>query len=208
MMRKVILAASLMFVSAWSLAQSCNRTNDDDGDFVQPWEICDDDFAKRKVPRFDEHPAAAVTAFKAVLPQRVDDDDAEESRRWLEAVHAAYNAGNARFAGHYLLVRRGGCGQGCHRAVIVDLQDGKVYRPADIAMVSAAVNNLPPTLCKKLQIDCEETFTVRKNSKLLVLVGALDDEAKQRGLYFYAWDNNKLKLLSKVERSRYAKKSK
>lgn len=197
-----------MLVCAWSSAQSCNRSNSDAGDYVQPWEICDDDFARRKVPTFDEYPAAPVAAFTPVLPQRVEDPDEEESQRWLEAVRNAYASGTAVFAGHFLFVRRGGCGQGCHRALIVDLRNGKVHRPPEFAMVSAAVNNLPPTLCKKLAIDCDETFTVRKHSKLAVLVGALDDEAKQRGVYFFIWDNDQLKLLSKVERSRSRKKSK
>ena len=208
MIRRGIFAASLMLVCAWSFAQSCNRSNSDAGDYVQPWEICDDDFAQRKVPTFEEHPAAAVPAFKAVLPQRIDDPDAEEGQRWLEAVRNTYASRTSLFAGHYLFVARGGCGQGCHRAVIVDLRNGKVHRPPELAMVSAAVNNLPSTLCKKLGIECDEIFTVRKHSRLAVLVGALDDEAQQRGLYFFAWDNDTLKLLSKVERSRSAKKGK
>lgn len=208
MINKSILAMCLALVSSSSFSQSCNRGNSDAGDYVQPWEFCDDDFARRKVPSFNDYLADRVNELKPMLPQRFNGPDAEDNAGWLLAIRNAYNSGKYQFAGHYLFVERGGCGQGCHRAIIVDLKDGKIYQPREIALVAASVNTLPETLCKKLEMDCDGIFTVRKNSKLVVMVGALGDDTQERGFYFYKWDNNRLKLLSKVEKSPYRTQNK
>lgn len=100
-----------------------------------------------------------------------------------------------------MLVERGACGAGCARAAIVDLATGKVYEPEQIDVVLATLNSLPATMCSKLAIDCVETFTFKPDSKLLIVAGQLGEEAKRRGFYFFKWENNKLKLLSKIDKS-------
>jgi hypothetical protein len=208
--KKYVFGICLALLSSWSLAQSCNRTSEDDGDYVQPWEFCDDDIKGRKIPNFGEYPADTADVLKPMLPKSFDGWDAEDSAGWMEAIQNAYKSGKRRFAGHYLFVRRGACGQGCHRAIIVDLKDGKVHVPNEIKMVLANVNPLPETMCKSLDVDCNDSilFTYRADSKLLLVIGQLDDESKKRGLYYFQWDENKLKLVSKVEKSPNEKRKK
>ena len=202
MINKYVAGICLALLSSWSSAQGCNRAHSDWGDYVQPWEFCDDDLGRHKLPGFGDYPADQMAGFKPVMPKRVDGSDAEYDAAWMEAIREAYKSRDALFAGHYLLVQRGACGNGGHRALIVDLQDGKVYEPEQIGMVFATLNSLPESMCKKLGIAYpDETLTFRPNSKLLLMIGQQGEEAKRRGLYYYKWEANKLTLVSKIDKS-------
>lgn len=201
MIKKYLLGLALIALAASSFAQSCNRKNPDSGDYVQPWEFCDDDLKRKIIPSFSEHPAEKATGLKPRLPIRFQGPDAEDNAAWLEAIRQTFKSGKGVFAGHYMFVERGGCGAGCHRAAIIDLQDGKVYEPDEIAMVLATLNTLPGTMCSKLAIDCLDTFTFKPDSKLLIVSGQLGEDAKRRGFYFYKWDENHLILVSKIDKS-------
>lgn len=208
MIKKYAVGICLALLSTLAFAQDCERQHEDYGNYVQPWEFCDDDLSGRKLPKFDAYPSDKVTAFKPVLPKRHDGWDAEDTAAWMEEIQNAYKSGKNLFAGHYLFVQRGACGNGCHRAIIVDLLDGKVYVPAEIAMVFNTVNTLPETMCKTLDVDCYRTFAYRADSKLLFVVGQFGEEAKKRGLYHFQWVDNKLKLVSKIEKSPNEKRKK
>ena len=198
----------LTLLSSWSFAQTCNRAHPDDGDYVQPWEFCDDDLRGHKLPRFDDYPADKVEPFTPMLPKRFEGPDAENNAAWMEAIRYAFKSGNAVFAGHYLFVESGSCGGGCHRAIIVDLKDGKVYEPLEIQLVLASVNTLPDTMCTKLETDCVQTLTFRPNSKLLLMIGQLGEGAKRRGLYYFQLEDNKLKPILKIDKSLTEKRQK
>lgn len=209
MIKNLVFGISLLVISSAPFAQSCNRSHPDDGNYVQPWEFCDDDFSHRKVPQFNAFPAEPAASFTPVLPQRRAGPDVQDDMEWLEVIKEEYQSQTARFAGNYLFVQRGQCGGGCNRSLIVDQRNGRVYKPGEIGIVLANLNPLPPTLCKTLGIDCiNDTFTFRKESKMLVVVGALGESAKKRGIYHFQWDDNTLKLISKVEKSPHHKPGK
>lgn len=68
--KKYFLGIALVVLSAASFAQSCNRKDPDMGDYVHPWEFCDDDLTRKTVPTFGEHPAETSTGLKPRLPTR------------------------------------------------------------------------------------------------------------------------------------------
>lgn len=152
--------------------------------------------------------ADPVPVFKAVLPKKIEGADSEDSAAWLEQIHETYKSGKGRFAGHYLIAERGRCGTSCHRAVIVDLVTGIVYEPEEISLMDASVNLLPETMCNKLGMDCQDILVYRPDSKLLLVVADIGKRPGKRGLYHFQWDANRLKLVAKVERSRYPKPDK
>lgn len=201
---KLLYAAIFLLLSAPSFAQSCNRTRPDDGDYVLPREFCDDDASRHKLPAFTEFPAAPVPASKPVLPTRIEGGSSEDNAAWLKRIEDTLPSGKGRFAGHYMIAERGGCGAGCHRAVIVDLSTGLVHQPKEIGLMDASVNPLPETMCKKLGMDCQEILAYRPDSKLLLVVADLGLKPNKHGLYHFQWDANRLKLVSRVERSRNA----
>ncbi|UOD29959.1 hypothetical protein INH39_32170 [Massilia violaceinigra] len=208
MSRATLCALTLLAASGAALAQSCNR-NEDDGDHLHPWEFCDDDFRRRQLAQFKDFPAEPAARFTPVLTQRLAGADAATNAAWMEAIRRELQSQQGLFAGHYLFVHRGGCGAGCHQSLIVDLRNGRIHAPDQINLVQANVNNLTPTLCKKLDIDCmQDTYTFRKDSKLLVVVGALGEDAEKRGIYHFRWDDDKLALVSKLEKSPYDKPTK
>ncbi|NHZ64369.1 hypothetical protein [Massilia genomosp. 1] len=199
---------TLLAASGAALAQSCQR-NEDYGDHLYPWEFCDDDFSRRHLAQFKDFPAEPTAHFTPVLPARLAGADVAVNAAWMEAIRRDHQSQQGLFAGHYLFVHRGGCGAGCHQSLIVDLRNGRIHEPKQISLVQANVNTLTPTLCKKLDIDCmQDTFSFRKNSKLLVVVGAVDGNESKRGIYHFRWDDDKLALISTLEKSPYDKPTK
>ena len=197
-------------LASTAMAQKCNRKFVDDGDYLKPHEFCDDDFIKRTVPQFKEYLVEKESEFTPKFPSHVPGYNEEQNIAWLDAIKGTYADESINFAGHYLFVHRG-CGGGCHSGGIVDLRTGKIYVPEEIAVVLSNVNSLPATLCKKLDIeDCSlSTFVFKKNSKLIIVVGGLGEETDKRGIYHMKWENNQLKIISKVEKTpEYLKKKK
>ncbi len=88
------------------------------------------------------------------------------------------------FAGHYILATWG-CGSDCHSFAIIDAKTGTVYFSPLISFVGGQL------------FQEEDRLQFRKNSRLLVVAGAKDDE--EIGKFYYEWKNNRLRLLRKTE---------
>ena len=93
------------------------------------------------------------------------------------------------FAGHYILTGWG-CGTGCIYSAIIDVRDGRVYFPMQLAGLGVAYNDTEYE---------EDPLVYRKNSRLLILKGSpgvMDNEAdKPTGTYYYEWNGNRLRLV-------------
>lgn len=201
MIKKIFFATLLAVMAHSSMAQKCNRNAPIDADYLEPYEFCDDNFQNKKIPQFKDYPSDKTIDFKEILPSKILGSDNEQNSAWLEAIKHVYKNDSINFAGHYLFVWRGGCGTECHRALIVDLQTGKIYTPIELDLVLANVNSLPKSLCQKLDVNCnEDTFSFKKDSNLIVIIGQLGEGTNKRGIYHMKWENNQLKLISKVEK--------
>lgn len=88
------------------------------------------------------------------------------------------------FAGHYTLATWG-CGSDCHSLAIIDAKTGTVYFSPLISFVGGQL------------FQEEDRLQFRKNSRLLVVAGAKDDE--EIGKFYYEWKSNRLRLLRKTE---------
>lgn len=100
------------------------------------------------------------------------------------------------FAGHYTLVSAG-CGTGCSISGIVDARNGRAYFPKEFTGWTSIVGDYEIP-------DGEEQRMFRKDSKLLRAIGrpnigqANAERHGPSGIYYYAWSNNRLRLVKFV----------
>ena len=88
------------------------------------------------------------------------------------------------FAGHYIIATWG-CGSDCHSFAIIDAKTGNVYFSDLISFVGGQLYQE------------EDRLQFRKNSRLLIVAGAKNDE--EIGKFFYEWKNNRLRLIRKTK---------
>lgn len=128
-------------------------------------------------PSFGDFPVAAHSgplrhATKIILTT-------PQARRYRTAIT---NAGKLApdFAGHYR-VAIWGCGTDCRGFAIVDLISGEAYTLAGADYVGGVMGN------------AEERIDYRRDSRLFIITGVLDDE--REGKYFYEWTGKALRLV-------------
>jgi hypothetical protein len=87
------------------------------------------------------------------------------------------------FAGHYRVVQWG-CGTDCRGFAIVNKLTGKTYTLPGVEYIGGVMGN------------DENRLDYRKDSRLFVITGVMNDEIE--GKFFYLWKNEKLQLLAKT----------
>lgn len=189
----------ILYVNPIFATEKCNRTKPYDSNYIQPYELCDNDFSQKQYPKFLKFRTELFSEIQPLFPKSIPNASKDESEKWLTAIHETYEREGVNFSGHYLLVIRG-CGAACSFGLIVDLRTGYIYQPKEFSQIIASVNPLTDSILEKLEIQ-DETYSYKPNSRLLILIGSLGEEnLSKRGVYFFHWSENKLNLIKKVER--------
>jgi hypothetical protein len=140
--------------------------------------------AVASAPKFRDYPAPAERRFKPSEP-RLASLDAKRYRTMLRLAAAK----GANFAGHYT-VADWGCGAGCIDFAIVDQRSGQVFFERSLrAIYGGAVGDEP---------DGEPpnwALRYRRDSRLLIVVGAPNEDPAREGVAFYNWTGGHLKLV-------------
>lgn len=135
---------------------------------------------QKAVPRYEDYPVRESFRGK-IAPVKITSASARKFRTTLrESAQSGVN-----FAGHYIL-SEWGCGTDCHSFAIIDAITGNVYFSKSISYVGGQM----------YQGD-EDRIQYQKNSRLLILAGALNDAAS--GKFYYEWKNNRLQLIRKTK---------
>jgi hypothetical protein len=92
------------------------------------------------------------------------------------------------FAGTYTIVTWG-CGTACQEFAIVDAKNGRVYFPTAIKLNAYQMVH-----------DGTAPFQYRKDSSLLIVAGAPNDDEKL-GFFYYNWNGTDLKLVHEIQRT-------
>ena len=131
--------------------------------------------AQQAVPRFEDFPVEAMfeqTPAPVIL--------ASARARMFRTVLTAQAKKPPNFAGRYR-VATWGCGSDCHAFAIIDARTGSVYFHRDALWVGGLPGN------------DDDRIQFRKDSRLLVLVGARNDQGE--GKYYYEWTGTRLILI-------------
>ena len=143
-------------------------------------------------PRFEDFPARPLFKGKPAAP---DVRSHPRSRMFRTMIRYGAKAG-ANFAGHYSIVRWG-CGSGCLMLAIVDEKTGHVYHPENLGTVDFTNIDFD-TFAKQGSTD--DLVTYHPDSKLISVIGAINEDSGLRGISYFVWENNKLRRIRFVHK--------
>jgi hypothetical protein len=106
------------------------------------------------------------------------------------------------FADHYTIVAWG-CGTSCTDWAIVDAKSGRITFFDDLRAISGA--HLGP---EKSGLPEYWGLRFRRDSKLLIIVGAPKEDEGREGIAYYEWNENSLDRLDFISRERLCSRAK
>lgn len=136
-------------------------------------------------PRFEQYPAQA--SFSGHLA-RPDVHSQPMARLFRTRIREGAQAG-PNFAGHYTIVFWG-CGAGCVSLAVVDANNGKVFFPKNLSTIDNT--NIA---YDELESPEEELIRFKRNSRLLVVIGGINEISKLRGISYFLWEKNQMKRI-------------
>ena len=156
--------------------------------------IRDSDLKDDKAPTFKDY----RVAFEApVRHPRVDTKTSVIGRRYRTVLRNGVKSG-ANYAGHYAVVEWG-CGTSCSSFAVVNLKTGKVITPSGISAVSNV--HLDNSVDEKFMPDGLQSalgYRFRLDSRLLVLVGALNEDEAWEGAYYLVLEKDRLRPIHRT----------
>lgn len=146
------------------------------------------DLGDASAPRFEQYP---VKPSPPTSPANLDLRSNPVARRYRTVIRQQMKEG-PNLAGHYR-VAIWGCGTSCAQFAVVNLKSGRVITANDVESVSGvglyADDFLPST-------DSEGWgFRHRKDSRLLVLVGTINEDEAREGAFYYVLTHDRLVML-------------
>ena len=133
---------------------------------------------QRRLPRFEDYAVGEIYRGKTASVK-----PSSSSARMFRTMLREDAGRGANFAGHYILATWG-CGADCHSFAIIDAKTGGVYFSPSISFVGGQ------------RFQDGDRLQFRKNSSLLIVAGAKNDE--EIGKFYYVWKNNRLRLIRKT----------
>jgi hypothetical protein len=152
------------------------------------------DLAGKDTPRYE---AFSTRVVPIADPAKVNLKSHPKAKRYRTRIREGAAEG-PNFAGHFTIVGWG-CGTSCVQWAIVDAQTGAVYFPPDeIASISTVhvgtAEGEPEPHFYGLRF--------RKDSELLMLLGAPNEDESREGILFYRWTGKTFKFVKayKIQR--------
>jgi hypothetical protein len=152
--------------------------------------VTSSDLADRKAPRFAAYhvPVAQITERP-----KLDLKSNPTARSYRTLLRSEMSKG-PNFAGQYRVVIWG-CGTSCAMFAIVNLQTGRVITPEGFYATSTVHFYVED---QKLFPDSQsedEVFGFRRDSRLLVVVGDLDEDESREGAFYLVLEAEHLRLV-------------
>lgn len=141
-------------------------------------------------PEFAAYPAKPLYKGRVAAP---DVKTERRSRLYRTMIRIGTKDG-VNFAGHYVMVNWG-CGTGCTSHAIVDARTGRVFHPAPIHYDDQSFTDADMFEGDSLYGE-GSAFAYRADSRLVVIAGGVSD--KRRGIFYYEWRGERLRLIRYV----------
>jgi hypothetical protein len=149
------------------------------------------DLADSSAPHFEQY---STTIPASVGRTKLDLKSDPIARTYRTVIRREMSRG-ANFAGHYR-VAIWGCGSSCAQFAVIDLNTGRAITVPGVDNVSGthlgADDFLPRTDSNAWG------FRFKRNSRLLVLVGEMNEDDSKDGAFYYVLKNDRLVLVHKT----------
>lgn len=139
-------------------------------------------------PKFSDHPAAIR---EIISNPKLDLKSNPIARRHRTVLRLAAHEG-PNFAGHYK-VAVWGCGTSCAQFAVVNLKTGRVITPNGFGSNSYVFFGDDDFLPQAESQDGDLRF--RKDSKMLVVLGDLDEDETREGAFYFVIEAERLRLI-------------
>jgi hypothetical protein len=147
----------------------------------------------KAAPQFAQYPAAQALPAKAVNP---DVRSHPLSRMFRTAIRKGAKNG-PNFADHYTVVRWG-CGSDCLQFAFIDARTGKVHHPPNFRTYQSwNIDDSALWISTGKQSDGID-FSL--TSRLLVVVGGINDDPRLRGISYFLWEKDHLRRIRFIHR--------
>jgi hypothetical protein len=176
----------VVMLSLWLLAGLCQAQPDDT--YFDASTIRASDLPKNP-PTFSDY-SVLVFAGKLAEP---DVNSYPRSRLFRSKIREGAKRG-PNFAGHYTIVGWG-CGSGCGSLAIVDAATGRVFHPKSLD----AIDNINVDYQSLWGVE-ESLIKYRPDSKLLIVIGGINEDPKLRGISYFVWEHDKLRRVRFVHK--------
>ena len=144
-------------------------------------------------PRFEDYPAAVYHGPLAVPDVRSQ----RRSRLFRTMIRMRLKDEGVNFAGHMSIVTWG-CGTCCRGLAFVDTRNGRVHHPENLLSVDC--NNVG----YEDFVDASGAWNLlrfRPDSRLLVVIGGINEEGARRGISYFVWKNDRLQRIRFVHKA-------
>ena len=180
------LALVVLCASAFLLGQQ----NDEPSPFDKCRLVTTADLIDKRAPAFD---AYGVTSTETIENPKLDLTSNPTATRYRTVLRQEIAQG-PNFAGHYR-VAVWGCGSSCSMFAVVNLSTGRVITPEAFSHTSGVyfgVDNqkLFPGSSKEYW-----ALAFKKDSRLLVVLGDLDEDESREGAFYLLLDHERLRLI-------------
>jgi hypothetical protein len=153
--------------------------------------IREKDLLRADAPHFDQFQTKQETIKK---PSQVNLKSHPNARTFRTVLRRGAAEG-PNFAGHYAVVAWG-CGTSCVTFAIVNLKTGNVIFPDDFS--SAHGIHLDADDFERIASTGYWGLRYKLDSRLLIVVGMLDEDKKREGVFYYILDKDKMKRIFAV----------
>jgi len=155
--------------------------------------ITAEDLRRSDAPRFEQY--MVQEKLTSIAP--VDLNSHPKARRYTTVLHAGAKRG-PNFGGHYTVVVWG-CGSSCLTFAIINARTGKVIFPYDSCGVSSVhMGHIDVDDFESNAISGCQGLRYRLDSRLLILLGAIDEDEHREGAFYYTIENDELKHVFSV----------
>ena len=134
-------------------------------------------------PRFKDYAVPVYTGKPAQPTVRADKRSGLFRTELREAAAKGVN-----FAGQYRLTSWG-CGTACFQWAIIDVKSGQVFHLANLASTEHQYVE------ESLYEGGIHAVHIRPDSRLLVVIGGINEDPMQRGISWFVWDDKHLKRI-------------